>query len=93
MAGGFGDTPPVSCRPGVQRGARHSIHHEVDNRSLIHHDVRDQKKCHEVLVVAHRVLCEAGGEEPFDELSARIFSPTLTWHSHLMSAQLGFCAG
>ena len=30
------------------------------------------------------VACEAGREEPFDELSAWIFSPTLTRHSHLI---------
>ena len=35
-------------------------------------------------------MCEAGREEPFDELSAWIFSPTLTRHSHLMGSQLGF---
>ena len=34
-------------------------------------------------------MCGAGREEPFDELSAWIFSPTLTRHSHLMSAQRG----
>ena len=45
---------------------------------------------HEVLVVARPVMCEAGWEEPFDELSAWIFSPTLTRHSHLMRAQRGF---
>ena len=35
-------------------------------------------------------MCEAGRDEPFDELSAWIFSPTLTQHSHLMSTQRGF---
>ena len=34
-------------------------------------------------------LCAAGREEPFDELSAWIFSPTLSRHSNLMRAQRG----
>ena len=46
-------------------------------------------KRHEVLVVAGPVLCEAGREEQSDELTAWIFCPTLTRHSHLMSTQRG----
>ena len=46
---------------------------------------------HEVLDVAHPVLCEAGREEPLDELSAvDFFCPTLTRHNYLMRAQRGF---
>ena len=45
---------------------------------------------HEVLVVARPEMCEAGREEPFDELSAWIPGPTLTRHSHLMSTHRGF---
>ena len=41
-------------------------------------------------LAARPVMCEAGREEPFDELSAWIFSPTLTQHSYLMSTQCGF---
>ena len=35
-------------------------------------------------------MCEAGREELFDELSAWIFSPTLTRHSHLICTQRRF---
>ena len=46
-------------------------------------------KRHEALVVAGPVLCVAGREEQSDELTAWIFCPTLTRHSHLMSTQRG----
>ena len=35
-------------------------------------------------------MCEVGREEPFDELSAWIFSPTLTRHRDELSSQRGF---
>ena len=39
------------------------------------------RSCETPSLAARPVMCEAGREEPFDELSAWTFSPTLTWHT------------
>ena len=53
--------------------------------SLISLQVLKQHLAHRPLLAVPRPeMCGAGREEPFDELSAWIFSPTLTPHSHLM---------